>query len=99
MVQPRLCAGLAPRTESGFESQNAITYGGDESYGPSRAAIHRNALTGSRGTDGHPWPPFPARMGAMKAILQATLAAIVSGILVGVLLKKKVAGATRSSST
>jgi len=35
-------------------------------------------------------------MRAMKAILQATLAAIVSGILVGVLLKKKVAGITRS---
>lgn len=32
----------------------------------------------------------------MKAILQATLAAIVSGILVGVLLKKKVAGTIRS---
>jgi hypothetical protein len=32
----------------------------------------------------------------MKAILQATLAAIVSGILVGVLLKKKVSGATRT---
>jgi F0F1-type ATP synthase membrane subunit c/vacuolar-type H+-ATPase subunit K len=35
-------------------------------------------------------------MDAMKAILQATFAAIVSGILVGVLLKKKVAGVTRS---
>jgi hypothetical protein len=32
----------------------------------------------------------------MKAILQATLAAIVSGILVAVLLKKKVAAITRS---
>lgn len=32
----------------------------------------------------------------MKAILQATLAAIVSGILVGVLLKKKVAKAGRA---
>jgi len=32
----------------------------------------------------------------MKAILQATLAAIVSGILVGVLLKTKVAGTRRS---
>jgi hypothetical protein len=30
----------------------------------------------------------------MKAILQAAFAAVVSGILVGILLKKKVAGAT-----
>jgi hypothetical protein len=36
------------------------------------------------------------RIEAMKAILQAALAAIVSGILVGVLLKKKVAGIPRS---
>jgi len=33
----------------------------------------------------------------MKAILQATFAAIVSGILVGVLLKKKVVEASRTS--
>jgi hypothetical protein len=32
----------------------------------------------------------------MKAILQATFAAVLSGILVGVLLKKKVAEATGS---
>jgi hypothetical protein len=35
----------------------------------------------------------------MKAILQATLAAIVSGILVGVLLKKKVAQAGGGSAS
>jgi hypothetical protein len=32
----------------------------------------------------------------MKAIFRATLAAILSGIIVGVLLKKKVAGIARS---
>jgi hypothetical protein len=52
---------------------------------------HRTALTIERGFGGHPWFPSSIRMGTMKAILQATLAAIVSGILVGVLLKKKAA--------
>ena len=50
-----------------------------------------------RGISGHSGPAFEIRIAGMKAILQATLAAIVSGILVGVLLKKKVADATRTS--
>jgi hypothetical protein len=40
---------------------------------------------------GHGPSPPPTTLAPMKAILHATLAAVLSGILVGYLLKKKVA--------
>jgi hypothetical protein len=46
-----------------------------------------------RGAGGQPAAAHCPRLRAMKAILQATLAAILSGILVGALLKKKLADA------
>ena len=60
------------------------------------AMFHKTSLTDGRDIDGHLRSGSSIRLGTMKAILQATLAAIVSGILVGVLLKKKVSGATRT---
>ena len=51
--------------------------------------------TGTRERDGHAARPGPRTLLRMKAILQATFAAVLSGILVGVLLKNRVTVAVK----